>query len=209
MPKIPSTTVAAVVLVVLAGAACSPAAPATQAPAAGSLPTQAPAAAPATSAPPTEAPVAAPTTSSAANPPPAAQLAPICQTASACPALSPEQHEIGCVEKIPYTNVLVPPNTQFEVLDKSGDFKCSDSGTTVDGLTVLSCYGKELHSFDLKLTGGACGASLSANSDQCQEGYGYDSAQQCCAPLQAEGSGSTTVHVDLGACPLPRPSAGG
>jgi hypothetical protein len=210
MPRIPSTTVAATVLVLLAGAACSPAAPATQAPAAGSLPTQAPAEAPATSEPATEAPIPTPTSSTAANPPPAApQLAPICQTASACPALSPEQIEIGCVEKVPYTNVLVPPNTQFEVMDKSGDFKCSDSGTTVDGQTVLTCYGKQLYSFDLRLTGGACGGSLSANTDQCQEGYGYDSSQQCCAPLQAEGSGSTTVHVDLGACPLPRPSAGG
>ena len=209
MRKTRSATVAATVLVLLAGAACSPAATATQAPAAGSLPTQ-PLAVAATSEPATQAPIPTATSPSAANPPPsAAQLAPICQTASACPALSAEQHEIGCVEKIPYTNILVPPNTQFEVLDKSGTFKCSDSGTTVDGKTVLTCYGKQLYSFDLKLSGGTCGESLSANSDQCQEGYGYDSAQECCAPLQAEGSGSTTVQVNLGACPLPRPSAGG
>ena len=210
MPKIPSTTAAAMVLVLLVGAACSTAAPATQAPAAGSLPTEPPAAAPATSQPAAQAPVPPPTSpGTAAQQPAGGQLAPICQTASACPTFSAEQHEIGCVEKIPYTNIVVPPNTQFEVMDKSGNFKCTDSGTTVDGQTVLTCHGKQLYSFDLKLTGAACSASMDANSDQCQEGYGYDSAQQCCAPLQAQASASTTVHVDLGACPLPRPSAGG
>jgi hypothetical protein len=210
MRKIPSIAVAAVVLVLVAGAACSPTSTATEAPVAGNLPTEAPAVAPAASAPANEAPVPTATSSSAASQPAAGgQLAPLCQTASACPALSPEQHEIGCVEKIPYTNVLVPANTQFEVMDKSGDFTCSDSGTTVDGEKVLTCYGKQLYSFDLKLTGAACGGSLDANSEQCQEGYGFDSADQCCAPLQGQAAGSTTVHVNLGACPLPRPSAGG
>jgi hypothetical protein len=210
MRKIPSLTVAAVVLVFVVAEACSPAATAPQGPAAESLPTQPPTIAPATSEPANQAPVpAAPTPNAGSQPSPAAQLAPLCETANACPAVSPEQHEIGCVEKIPYTNVLVPPNTQFEVMDKSGDFNCRDSGTTVDGKTVLTCYGKQLYSFDLKLTGAACGGSLNANSDQCQQGYGYDSAQQCCAPLQAGESGSSTVHVDLGACPLPRTSAGG
>jgi hypothetical protein len=210
MRKIPSLTVATVVLVVLTAAACSPAATTTQAPALQSLPTQAPTMAPATSEPANQAPPPTPASPSAASQPsPAGQLAPVCETANACAAVSPEQHEIGCVQKIPYTNVLVPPNTQFEVMDKSGDFDCRDSGTTVDGKMVLTCYGKQLYSFDLKLTGAACGASLSANSDQCQQGYGYDSAQQCCAPLQAGETGSSTVQVNLGACPLPRPSAGG
>jgi len=210
MRKRASLAAAAVVMVLLAGAACSPTSAPTQAAAVGSLPTESPAAAPATSEPAMQAPIPTPTSSRAADQASSGgQVAPICQTASACPALSPEQHEIGCVEKIPYTNILVPPNTQFEVMDKSGNFECSDSGTTVDGKTVLTCHGKQLYSFDLKLTGAACSGSVDANSDQCQAGYGYDSAQQCCAPLQAEAAGSTTVHVDLGACPLPRPSAGG
>ena len=210
MPKRILVTAAAALLVLLAGAACSTGSTPTQAPEVGGPPTQAPAAAPATSAPANQAPLPTSTASSAAEQTsPGGQLAPICQTANACTAVSPEQHEIGCVEKIPYTNVLVPPNTQFEVMDKSGDFKCSDSGTTVDGQEVLTCYGKPLYSFDLKLTGTACGGSLDTSSDQCQEGYGFDSAQQCCAPLQGDASGATTVQVDLGACPLPRPSAGG
>jgi len=98
----------------------------------------------------------------------------------------------------------VEPGTAFEVLDKSGDFTCNDSGTVVDGKTVITCFGKELNSFDLKLTNGACGgAKLEKGTGRCQEGFGLDSAQQCCAPLGGDASGSVVVTVDLGPCPLP------
>jgi hypothetical protein len=207
--KIP-LAVTTVILVLVAGTACAPAATPASAPAPGGLATQAPALPPTAAEPANEAPPSAPTTASgAAQPPAAAQSAPLCQTTNACADAAAEQHEIGCVDKIPYTNILVAPDTQFEVMDKSGDFSCSDSGTSVDGKTVLTCHGKQLFSFDLKLTGAACSNSLSTGSDQCQEGYGYDAAQQCCAPVEGQASGSTTVRVDLGACPLPRPSGGG
>jgi hypothetical protein len=108
------------------------------------------------------------------------------------------------VNKIPYTNVLVEPGTSFEVLDKSGDFTCNDSRTVVDGKTVISCFGRELYRFDLKLTNTACGGSnLQTGTGQCQDGYGFDAAQQCCAPVGGDAPGSIVVSVELGACPLP------
>jgi hypothetical protein len=154
-------------------------------------------------APATTAP-AEPQSGAVGQPVAAAVPAPICQSGSSCQATSVEQYEIDCVKKIPYTNVLVEPGTSFEVLDKSGDFTCRDSGTVVNGKTVLTCFGKELYRFDLKLTNPACaGGALQTGTGQCQEGYGYDAGQQCCAPISPEGSGSVVFSVELGACPLP------
>lgn len=154
---------------------------------------------------PAATPAAVPQPEAVGQPVAQVQTAPICQGGGgACQVPTAEQHEIDCVNKIPYTNVLVEPGTSFEVLDKSGDFTCNDSGTVVDGKSVLSCYGKELFDFDLKLTNTACGGqALQAGTGQCQEGYGYDAGQQCCAPLGGESAGSVVVRIELGACPLP------
>lgn len=205
--------VAVTLLVIMTGAACSaagagPAQPASESvnqPAVQQQPSAAPANPPAVAEQPSAAP--APT-----EQPASPKLAPICQgtVAGACQAAVAEEQDIGCVDKVPYTNVLLAANTQYEVLDKTGTFKCSDSGIVVDGKTVLTCYGKPLYTFDLKLTGADCGStSLSTGTGQCQDGYGYDAARQCCAPLSGNASGSSTVQVSLGACPLPRHQAGG
>jgi hypothetical protein len=111
------------------------------------------------------------------------------------------------VKKIPYTNIVVDPGTTFEVLDKSGDFSCADSGQKTDaGRTILTCTGKELYAFDLKLTNPACSTSnLATGTGQCQEGYGFDAAQGCCAPITTDlTAGSVTIKVNLRACPLPQ-----
>ncbi|MFH1186066.1 MAG: hypothetical protein V1755_13670 [Chloroflexota bacterium] len=153
---------------------------------------------------PTATAPAQPPSGAVGQPVAAVELAPLCQGGTACQAPSAEQNEIECVNKIPYTNVLVEPGTAFEVLDKTGDFTCNDSGTVVDGKSVLTCYGRELYAFDLKLTNTACGgAGLQAGTGRCQEGYGYDTAQQCCAPVGGDAPGSVVVRVELGACPLP------
>ena len=191
-------SLAAVALLVAAlAAACS--APAPVAP-------TSPPSAPTFSPPPTAqalataAPAIQPTT---ANP----VLAPICQASTSCEALNAEQIPLDCVKKVPYVNVLVPPGTNYEVLDKSGDFVCDDTGMVVNGKQVLTCRGKVLFSFQLKLTNAACDSgALQTGTGQCQEGYGYDAAQNCCAPVSAGSGGSTTVTVNLPGCPTPVPN---
>ncbi len=147
----------------------------------------------------------------APNEPPAtvanasAQQAPICEATTSCAALNAEQILLDCVKKVPYTNVLVPEGTTFQVLDNSGDFSCIDSGVVVNDKEVLTCHGKELYSFQLRLSNPSCGSSLEVGTGQCQDGYGYDGANKCCAPVASNGDGGTTVTVNLGACPLPGP----
>ncbi len=179
-------------LVALLAAACTAPAPTQQPPA--------PAPTLAAPAPTVAAPAVQPATASGAV------QAPICQASATCEALNAEQIQLECVKKVPYTNVLVPPGTKFEVLDKTGAFTCDDTGVVVNGKEVLTCRGKVLFSFQLKLTNAACdGAALTTGTGQCQEGYGFDSAQNCCAPVSAGSGGSTTVTVNLSACPTPMP----
>ena len=132
--------------------------------------------------------------------------APVCQASNSCEALDAVQIPLDCVKKVPYTNVLVPPDTTFEVVDSSGAFICNDTGVVVNGKKVVTCHGKQLSSFELTLTNPACGDTmLSTGTGQCQQGYGFDAAQKCCLPLSGAADGSTTVSVWLGACPVPSP----
>jgi len=187
MKKTTYLLLAATILVVLLASACGgSAAPATQA------------------APPVEiVPTAALAT---AQPVPSVQtFAPACQTTS-CSApvveeMDTEVQKTYCVEKVPYQNIMVAPGTAFESLDTSGDFKCKNSGTVVDGKTVITCTGKNLWAYQLKLINTACSVSaLMTGASQCQEGLGYDAAQNCCAPLTGGDSGSVTIKVNLGSC---------
>lgn len=187
------------VFVILFASACGGAAPATQAapPPVEVVPTQAP-----QQPAPTQAPAEQPTTA------PAQTFAPACQAATSCAAPSVKDTEASstyCVEKIPYQNIAVDPGTTFEVLDPTGDLKCQDSGTVVDGKNILTCTSKELWTYELKLTNSSCAAgALATGTGQCQEGLGYDAANNCCAPVTTGDAGSVTIKVNMGACPTPQ-----
>jgi hypothetical protein len=175
---------ATIVFVVLIASACSGStAPATQAapPPAEVVPTQAPAEAA----------------------PPAQTFAPACQATTSCaaPALvDTVASDRYCVEKSPYQNILVDDGVTFEVLDPA-NLTCVDNGTKVDGKHVIECHGTPAWKSQVKFSNTACSsASLSTGTGQCQEGLGYDAAQNCCAPLTAADAGSVTITVNMGAC---------
>jgi hypothetical protein len=160
-------------------------------------------------APPPAQPQVVSTDAGVAPQAPAQPAAPLCQpSAATCTAPDIQDTQADntyCQKKIPYQNILVPDGTTWEVLDKSGDYTCEDQNTFVEGKRVIACTGKELFSFQLKLSNPACGGtSLVTGTGQCQDGYGYDSAQQCCAPVGAGEAGAVTITVNMGACPLPQ-----
>ena len=107
---------------------------------------------------------------------PAAQAAPASQAAPAPQSeslVAPDVQdtvasETYCVQKIPYQNISVDSGTTFEALDPKGELKCQDSGTVVDGKTVLTCTGKQLWTYDLKLTSSSGGSkTIKVNMGAC------------------------------------------
>ena len=113
--------------------------------------------------------------------------------------------ETTCVNKVPYQYIFVPVGTKFESLNPN-ELICADNGTVVQGKHVIECRGKELWTTQLKLTAScAGGTNLETGNGQCADGFGYDAAQVCCAPLTGNDGGSITINVNIGACPGPRP----
>ena len=133
------------------------------------------------------------------------QYAPFCETApTGCEAPVVTMLDSSyCVEKVPYAIISVPPGTTYE--SEELDFQCVDQMHS-DGTMRVTCHsvtGKQLWSYDLQICNSACSApALQMGSDQCPEGYGYDSANTCCAaPAPTSADGCTIYQVDLGACP--------
>jgi hypothetical protein len=99
---------------------------------------------------------------------PASQATAAPQSAAAPDVKDTEPAETYCVKKIPYQNISVDSGTTFEALDPKGELKCQDSGTVVDGKTVLTCSGKQEWTYDLKLTSSSGGSkTIKVNMGAC------------------------------------------
>lgn len=130
-------------------------------------------------------------------------FAPACQAATSCAApavVDTVASDRYCVEKIPYQNIFVDAGVAFEVLDPT-NLTCADNGTIVDGKHVVECHGKAAWTTEVKFTNTACSsANLATGTGQCQDGLGFDSANNCCAPLSSGDAGSVIIKVNMGAC---------
>jgi len=152
MKKTNSILMLTAVFVVIFAAACgAPAAPATQA------------AAPAAEQPAVQQPVV----EQPAVQQPAAEQPTAEQPAAPLVLKDTVASETYCVQKIPYQNIMLDPGTTFESLDSKGELKCSDSGTVVDGKNVITCTGKELWTYELKITSEAGSGVMKVNIGAC------------------------------------------
>jgi len=171
----------------------------------------------ATSAPATQAPtveVQAPTAEVQAptpEPAPTTQVfAPACQASSSCTAPDVQENPVEdtiCLAKIPWQNFLVPEGTVFEYQPKEGDPEsypliCKDTGEKQGDMIFIGCHGAQLHTYNAKVTNPSCASStLQEGTTSCADGQGYDSANNCCAPLATGDAGSVIIKVNIGACP--------
>jgi hypothetical protein len=106
-----------------------------------------------------------------------------------------------CNEKQVYAIMSAPGNTSYESTDPA--MKCVDQ-VHADGSLRITCWvpGEQLMAYDMKVCNTECAApTLDMNSDQCQEGYGYDAANQCCAQATSGGEAGCTLYtVNIGTC---------
>jgi hypothetical protein len=133
--------------------------------------------------------------------PPTEVLASVIPFAAACtanqsiPVPSVEETNKVCVTKIPYTALRIPEGSTYTPVNP--DLKCIEE-TTRDGFTVISCTGKQLFSYDLKV----CNTPVLSAADlaQCSPDSTFNATDQCCAAIAPEEAGCTTFKVDIRAC---------
>jgi hypothetical protein len=100
-----------------------------------------------------------------------------------------------CVEKKPYTAVSIPQGASFESLSPA--MSCIEE-TTSNGRAVISCTGRQLYSYPLKVCSPL--PVLESASEKCGADFSYDPAGQCCRPAPAADTGCVVFKVDLKAC---------
>ncbi|MEW6402790.1 MAG: hypothetical protein AB1649_13390 [Chloroflexota bacterium] len=131
-------------------------------------------------------------------------FAPTCQNVSASCTPPDVKDTVAaesfCVQQVPYQLIFLPEGTTFEVLDPA-NLTCLDNGAMQDGKHVIECHGTEEWTTELKITNVACGSNtLVTGTGQCQEGYGYDATQACCAPVTTDAGNTTIIKVNMGGC---------
>ncbi|MCC7117915.1 MAG: protein kinase [Anaerolineales bacterium] len=121
--------------------------------------------------------------------------------AAACSANNlpvPEVKETNraCITKIPYTTVRFTAGSTYQMPDPA--LKCEEE-VTQDGFTIITCTGKQLTSYDLKV----CSPPKLTNADlaKCSADATFDSANQCCAAVAPAEAGCVTFAVGIGGCP--------
>ncbi len=151
---------------------------------------------------PTFVPTSIPTLTSVPTEQPAESVAsplpfaPACAAGVTIPVPVIQDIDKVCVRKVPYTSISIPQGATFESLDPG--FSCLVE-VTRSGRTVLSCTGKQLLSFGLKV----CQPAVISSEDagKCSTDATFDSANQCCMTPPREGAGCSISRVDIRGCP--------
>jgi serine/threonine-protein kinase len=122
-------------------------------------------------------------------------FAPACAASVAFPTPKVEEWDKLCVQKVPYTSILIPEGATFEALDSK--MSCNKEKTS-NGKTTISCTGQKLFSYDLKV----CVPPIisSTDSGKCDQGSLYNASSQCCLVPPSAGAGCTIFKVNIGAC---------
>jgi serine/threonine-protein kinase len=124
-------------------------------------------------------------------------FAPFCPAAQIATPVVKETNK-DCIKKKPYTTISIPGGATYEPL--SGELTCTSEAAS-NGSVLVSCTGKELFSYELKVCSPPANIpDPSTNTGQCPQGAGYDAASQCCVNSPAKDAGCTIFKVDLRAC---------
>jgi len=102
-----------------------------------------------------------------------------------------------CTTGVPYTTYLMPKDATFEPM--SPDFKCTLAGEK-NGKSLVTCSGKPLFAFDLKVCMPVDLPPLDMQSDKCSSGNGFDEKNQCCAAPPPENAGCVIFKTGTTGC---------
>jgi len=124
---------------------------------------------------------------------------PVCASdpASSCVLPASDKLDEFCVDNNSYGLYKLPINTTFEV--NTSGFTCISEKNNSLGEPRISCTGPTNKDFQVTFCNSTCSVALEP-SNQCETGFGLNSAQGCCAPIPAADNGCVTETLKLVGC---------
>jgi WD40 repeat protein len=114
-----------------------------------------------------------------------------------CTVPTYKQLDEFCTDNNSYGLYNLSLNTTFEVLTPG--FTCINEKENSLGEPRISCTGPTGQEFQVSFCNSTCSNTLEP-SNQCEAGFGLNSAQGCCAPLSTVNNGCVTETFTLFAC---------
>jgi hypothetical protein len=130
-------------------------------------------------------------------PPPAL---PVCSEEAAitgCEAPTVKELDRFCTNERPYTLYAFPAGTSVESVTQN--FTCKDEGVR-KGNQQFSCTGTPSYTFRARVCNMACVAPVDQESEQCPRGYGVNTTNNCCVPVQNTVNGCVELSLQIGVC---------
>jgi WD40 repeat protein len=115
----------------------------------------------------------------------------------ACTVPASDKLDEFCVDNNSYGLYQLPLNTTYEVLTPG--FTCINEKNNQKGEPRISCTGPTNKEFQISFCNSTCSNPLEP-SNQCEAGFGLNSAQGCCAPLPTTNIGCVTETLKLVGC---------
>ena len=130
-------------------------------------------------------------------PPPALPVCSPEMSITGCEVPTAKELDRFCAKEKPYTLYAFPPGTTVEAV--TPDFTCNDEGIR-KGNQQYSCTGLPSYTFRARVGNTACVAPVNEESDQCPRGYGVNTANNCCVPVQNSVNGCVEMSLQVGVC---------
>jgi len=130
-------------------------------------------------------------------PPPALPVCSPENSITGCEVLAAKELDRFCAKDKPYTLYAFPPGTTVEAV--TPNFTCNDEGIR-KGNQQYSCTGTPSYTFRARVCNTACVAPVDQESEQCPRGYGVNTTNNCCVPVQNTVNGCVEFSLQVGVC---------
>lgn len=130
-------------------------------------------------------------------PPPALAVCSEEAAITGCEVPTAKELDRFCAKDKPYTLYAFPAGTTVEAV--TPNFTCHDEGIR-KGNQQYSCTGTPAYTFRARVCNTACVAPVNEESDSCPRGYGINTANNCCVPVQNTVNGCVELSLQVGVC---------
>lgn len=122
-------------------------------------------------------------------------FAPACSASVLFPAPEVRQTNNVCIQKVPYSTIVIPEGAEFEALSPDAICRVESTG---DGKQILSCRGPDFLVFDIKV----CQKPPLTQADlaQCAPDLTFNPENSCCVAVPPQDAGCVVFQAKLKGC---------